>query len=149
MYLAIVLLTMLILPVGSMLAEHWYAGSSLILVAGKWFVFWGLGVRLGLAGIRQYVQPSFTAREIFEISGTDALPLIRELGVANFCSGVVSLLSLWRPTFILPMAIIGAIYYGVAGIRHLIDGHRNAKRTIAMVSDLYFAVVLTLIIAQR
>jgi hypothetical protein len=31
-------------------------------LVGKWFVFWAaVGVRLGLAGLRQILQPSFTA----------------------------------------------------------------------------------------
>ena len=61
MYLITVLLLMLVLPVGSIGAEHSYFHSSvpLILLVGKWFVFWGAGVRLFLAG-----YDSFFSRDL-------------------------------------------------------------------------------------
>ena len=72
-------------------------------LAGRWFVFWGVGVRLGLAGLRQFFQPGFTAKEIFHIGGDEALPLVRELGVANVATAAVGLLSLVFPSFTLPV----------------------------------------------
>ena len=149
MYLAIVLLTMLVLPVGSMAVEHlaFHAGAPLILLAGKWFVFWGVGVRLFLAGLRQFLQPTFTAREIFGIDNDDVLPLVRELGVANFASGVVGLLSIVRPDFTLPAAIAAGIFYGVAGVRHVAVAHKSRNETIAMVSDLFIAAILAAFVA--
>jgi hypothetical protein len=36
-----------------------------------------VGVRLALAGLRQYFDPRFTAEQIFEIHNDDALPLVR------------------------------------------------------------------------
>ncbi|MFA6115306.1 MAG: DUF6790 family protein [Sphingomonas sp.] len=142
MYLAVVLLTMLVLPVGSMLAEHLHGPAPWLLLAGKWFVFWSVGVRLMLAGVRQFAQPSFTAEQIFGTKSPDVLPLIRELGIANVATGVVGLLSLWMPSFTLPVAISAGIFYGVAGVRHALEPHRSANETIAMVSDLFVFVVL-------
>ena len=145
MYLATVLLLMGILPIGSVLLERFAFGSAipLIFLAGKWFVFWGVGLRLVLAGLRQFFQPGFTAREIFDIKADEALPLVRELGVANFAMGVVAVLSLWVPTFVLPVAISAGIFYGVAGMRHVAARARSRNETIAMVSDLFiFAVLL-------
>jgi hypothetical protein len=149
MYLLIVLLTMVLLPLGSIGWEHFVRGAylqspvPLLLLAGKWFVFWAVGVRLVLAGVRQFFDPRFTAAEIFKIRGDEALPIVRELGVANFAAGVVAAASLARPRWVLPMAIIGAIFYGVAGICHLIKGAAGRNETIAMVSDLFvFAVLL-------
>jgi len=46
---------------------------GLILLIGRWFVFWGIGVRLGLAGMRQVLQPGFTVRESFKMRGDEAL----------------------------------------------------------------------------
>ena len=64
MYLLIVLLLMFVLPSGSIYLEHSYLHSAapLMLLAGKWFVFWSAGVRLVMAGLRQYFQPRFTLR---------------------------------------------------------------------------------------
>src|SRR5271168_2776206 len=101
MYFLIVLLFRLVLPVGSIYLEHSYLHSATprMLLIGKWFVFWSAGVRLFLAGLRQFFQPRFTAEQIFGIKSDDALPLVRELGVANFATGVVGIASLVRPGF--------------------------------------------------
>jgi hypothetical protein len=67
MYIVVVALTMLILPLASIAIDlGFYPGaSSVVFSIGRWFVFWGVGVRLFLAGTRQFLQPTFTAREIF------------------------------------------------------------------------------------
>ncbi|HSZ21764.1 MAG TPA: DUF6790 family protein, partial [Candidatus Sulfotelmatobacter sp.] len=109
------------LPVGSIYVEYSYLHSTapLMLLVGKWFVFWSAGVRLLLAGLRQFFQPRFTAEQILGIKSDDALPLVRELGAANFATGVVGIASLAKPSFTLPVAIAAAIFYGIAGIRHV------------------------------
>ena len=51
-YLVPVILLLFVLPAGCVLAEA-IAGrdaSDLLLIVGKWFVFWGVGARLFLAG---------------------------------------------------------------------------------------------------
>jgi hypothetical protein len=143
-YLAIILLLMLVLPAASVLADYAHTPEPALLMplVGKWFVFWGVGIRLGLAGLRQFFQPRFTAAEIFGIAGDEALPLIRELGIANFSLGVVGVASLAAPSFVLPTAIAAAIFYGVAGFRHLARKAGNRNENIAMVSDLFAFVVL-------
>jgi hypothetical protein len=144
MYFIIVLLFMFLAPLGSIYVEHWHlhSAASLIALTGKWFVFWSVGVRLLLAGLRQYFQPSFTARQIFHIEGDAALVVVRELGIANICAGIVGVLSLLYPAFVLPSAVYAAIFYGIAGVRHIAEKNRSANETIAMVSDLFVFIVL-------
>jgi hypothetical protein len=142
-YLITVLLLMAVLPIGSIGAEHFYFHSSapLPLLVGKWFVFWAVGIRLFLAGLRQFFQPRFTAEHIFRIKGDDALPVVRELGVANFATGVVGIVSLAKPGFVLQVAIVAAIFYGVAGVRHVAEKGKSVNENIAMVSDLFVFLV--------
>ena len=143
MYLAIVALTMFILPTISGVIDHvLHPGEPLLAIVGRWFVFWGVGIRLTLAGCRQYLQPSFTAKEIFHMTSAEALPLIRELGVANLATGVVGILSLSFPDFVLPVALSAAIFYGVAGVRHAFERNRSPNENIAMASDIFIALVL-------
>jgi hypothetical protein len=144
MYPLIVLLFMLVLPVGSIYLEHSYLHSAapLMLLIGKWFVFWSAGVRLVIAGLRQFFQPRFTSEQIFDIKGDEALPIVRELGVANFATGVVGVISIARPSFVLPVAIAAAVFYGVAGIRHVAESDRTRNENIAMVSDLFVFLIL-------
>jgi hypothetical protein len=149
MYFVSVVLLTLVLPVASIYADHAYLQTAvpLILLVGKWFVFWSAGVRLVLAGLRQFFQPRFTSEQIFGIKSDDALPIVRELGVANFATGVVGIASLAKPSFVLPVAIAGAIFYGLAGIRHAAEGGRTRNENIAMVSDLFVFLALAAYIA--
>ena len=52
MYLSTVRALMAVLPIGSIGAEHLYfhRPEPIMLLVGKWFVFWGAGIRLFLAG---------------------------------------------------------------------------------------------------
>jgi hypothetical protein len=150
MYLAVVVLTMFALPIGSTLVDHLlHPDAALVWLIGRWFVFWSVGVRLALAGARQTIQPAFTAREIFQMSGDEALPIVRELGVANLGAGVVGLLSLVAPSFVLPAALYAAIFYGAAGIGHVLQRDRSANETIAMASDLFIFAVLAIFVAAE
>ncbi|MFI0842510.1 DUF6790 family protein [Mesorhizobium sp. IMUNJ 23232] len=150
MYLALVVGLMFVLPIVSVLVEYLSlpAGAAIMPLVGKWFVFWCAGVRLLLAGLRQYFQPQFTAREIFDMKSNEALPVVRELGVANFSIGVVGVLSLLAQSFVLPAAIAAGIFYGVAGGRHVMEPARSRNETIAMVSDLFAFVVLAAFVAS-
>ena len=94
-------------------------------------------------GGRQLFQPEFTARQIFKIEGADAFPLVREIGAANLALGAVGVASLWRLDFILPMALTAAIFYGIAGFRHVLETDRSLNETVAMSSDLFVFIVLT------
>jgi hypothetical protein len=117
-------------------AVPWFA------LIGKWFVFWSAGIRLILAGVRQFYQPRFTARDIFGLKNDDALPIVRELGIANFATGIIGTLALARSSFVLPVAIFAAIFYGIAGVRHALETERTVNETVAMASDLFVCLAL-------
>jgi len=141
-YFVVIALTMFILPAASILVEWSLHSSSLLWLIGKWFVFWAVGVRLLLAGVRQYFQPAFTSRDILGIESPDVLVLVRELGGANAAAGIVGLASIVLPTFVLPSAIGSGLFYLVAGIEHLKTKRRGTNETVAMGSDLFAALVL-------
>lgn len=92
--------------------------------------------------MRQFFQPRFTAEQIFGIKSVDALTLVRELGVANFATGVVGITSLAKPSFTLPVAMAAAIFYGVAGIRHVAESNRTRNENVAIISDLLVFLIL-------
>ncbi len=144
MFAVSVLLLMVLLPIVSIGNEHYilHSPAPLMLLVGKWFVFWSAGVRIFGAGLQQFFQPRFTAKEIFGIRSDDALLYVRELGIANFASGTVGILSIWQPSFILPVAIIASLFLGIAGIRHMTDKHRNQNQNLVMVTDLFVSLVL-------
>jgi hypothetical protein len=139
MYLGVIFVTMFAAPLASIALDR--SSTPLIGLVSKWFVFWAVGVRLGLAGLRQIVQPWFTA-EIFKINDERVWPVVRELGIANLALAVVGLASLAKSTFRLPVAIIAAIFYAGAAIEHIRSRHRTTKETVAMASDLFALVIL-------
>jgi hypothetical protein len=137
-YLVSVLLFMLLLPLGSILfgvvVNKQPFGWLLI---GKWFIFWALGVRLFIAGVRQVSKPAFTAKEIFRIDDPGSLPVIRELGFANLCIGLIGILSLFLPSFRTPSAVAAGLYFGLAGFLHLFKKPDSRNELIALISDLF------------
>ena len=141
-YLLVVGLTMLVLPVASIAVDAAMAPAPLLWLIGKWFVFWAVGARLLLAGVRQYLQPGFTSRDIMGIESPEVHVLVRELGGANIASGVVGLASIALPSFVLPTAIGAGIFYVVAGSEHVRADHRGRNETVAMISDFFVALVL-------
>jgi hypothetical protein len=148
MYVLIVIALMLALPLISIVAQilltdhgALQSASNLVVVA-KWYVFWAVGVRLSLAGLRQIIQPRYTAETLLGFKGSDALFFVRELGFANVAMGSVAIASLFAPSWVTPAAMLGAIYYGLAGIIHCFHKNRNKLENVALVSDLFAAVVL-------
>jgi hypothetical protein len=143
-YVAVVLALMLVLPVASILIEFIATSSSRLhpAVVLKWFVFWAVGVRLLLAGLRQIVQPTFTARTVLGLKSEESVFVVRELGFATAAMGCVSVASIIVPGWSMPMALIGAIFFGLAGANHLTHERRSRLQGAAMVSDLFIAVVL-------
>jgi hypothetical protein len=79
MYLASIVLLMLVLPAAGVIVEALWFGSAadVVLLVGKSFVFWAVGVRLFIAGVRQVAQPQFTAESIFEIKDRAAFGIVR------------------------------------------------------------------------
>jgi len=135
---------MVVLPILSIGEEHFYLHSAVPLMSlvGKWFVFWGGGIRLFFAGLRQFFQPRFTAERILGIRSEDSLLFVRELGAANLGTGIVGIASLVKPSFVLPAAVAAAVFFGIAGIRHATDRCRTRNQNIAMISNLFVSLVL-------
>ena len=74
MYIAIVILVMVICPALSVAIEAtaFHHTVSIFALAAKWFVYWVVGIRLFAAGVRQVLQPAFTAREIFGMQSAES-----------------------------------------------------------------------------
>jgi hypothetical protein len=151
MYLAAVVLLMLVLPVASVAIEALRApgAAELMPLVGKWFTFWAVGVRLFLAGVTQTLRPQFTARSIFAIKDEGALAVVREVGFGNLAMGTLGLASLAEPGWLVPAALAGGLYYGLAGVGHVLRKTRNLKEQIALVSDLAIFALLAVFVVSR
>jgi hypothetical protein len=142
-YYAIVATLMLVLPLVSIGADASLNNAAIgWALLAKWFVFWAVGWRLFLAGLRQIIQPSYTARVILGMKHDESQLLVRELGFANVSLGAIGILSLFVPSWRLAAALAGSVFYGLAGVNHIVQSHRNRLENVAMVSDLFAALVL-------
>jgi hypothetical protein len=144
MYIAMVIGLMVIFPITSIALDSLMHGGGMldVTIVGKWFVFWAVGVRLLIAGLRQIVQPRYTAETIFGLKNPDVLFIVRELGFANTAIGSAGLCSMILVGWTLPLAVIGAIFYGLAGINHMMHKQRNKLQNAAMTSDFFAAAIL-------
>jgi len=142
-YFATVLALMGALPVASIALERAVASAprDLPSAIGAWFIFWGIGVRLATAGLRQIVQPSFTAREIFHHQGAESETIVRELGFANVCLGLTAILSLFAPGWRMAAAFGGGLYFGIAGLMHAIKRPATPNEWVALISDLFIFAI--------
>jgi hypothetical protein len=95
------------------------------------------------------MQPSFTAETIFGIKDPSAFGLVREIGFGNLSMGALSLLTLLKPEWLVPAAIVTGLYYGLAVLGHAMRGGGNAHEQIAMWTDLYAFVLLAAIVVTR
>lgn len=147
-YLVFVILLMLVLPVISILIEHSITEKqvSFMQLGGKWFIFWSIGLRLFIAGIRQVIKPSFTAETIFHITNRESHIIVRELGFANICLGAIGIISLFLPDWRMASAFSGGLFMGIAGINHIIKKPAGLNEQIAMISDIFIAIVMSVYI---
>jgi len=132
-----VLLFFLLLPACAAAAEILAAHSSPAAAALRWFVFFAVGCRLFSAGVTQAVRPDFTAGTFFGISDLRAYDLVRELGFANICFGMLGILSLPFRSLRFAAALSGGLYFLLAGIMHACQKGKNPDEWFATVTDLY------------
>jgi hypothetical protein len=143
-YAATVVGLMLVLPLASILIERVANGrdDGPWIPLGRWFVFWAIGARLFSAGVRQCLRPGFTARDIFHLESPDAEIVIRELGFANICMGLMALISGFVPSWRAAAGLTGALYFGLAGVMHLRKRPATSNEWLALVSDLFVLVIV-------
>jgi len=146
-YLYYIIAVMFVFPLVSILIERAYQkkrelSQPVIETTAKWFIFWGVGVRLLTVGLSQALNPAFTA-SILEITD-NCFVAIKEIGFANISMGLLAVISLFVPSWRKAGGFCGGLYLGVAGFLHVgrIPEGINLKETIAMVSDIFIFVIV-------
>ncbi|MET0861256.1 MAG: DUF6790 family protein [Microbacterium sp.] len=141
-YFIVVIAQTVVLPLVSGIIELAATGGDPIQVFGKWWVFWGVGTRLLLAGVVQVSGRGQTAA----ILGADKpsvqeTQLARELGTANIGMGLAGLLAL-VPGWALPAGLAGGVFLLLAGLMHVAKKGKNQKEAVATWTDLVVGVVV-------
>ena len=106
------------------------------------FIFYAVGLRLFLAGIKQTTNPAFTAKEIFHIDSPESFPILREIGFANLCFGQIGLISLFLPQWRIVSALGSGLYYGLAGLQHFIKKLAGTNEKFALITDIIIFLIL-------
>lgn len=141
-YFIVVIGQTIVLPVVSGIIELLAVGGDPVLVFGKWWVFWGVGTRLLLAGVVQVSGGGPTAAVLGTAKPSVAeVQLIRELGTANIGMGLAGLLAL-VPGWALPAGLAGGVFLLIAGILHVPKKGKNAQESVATWTDLVVGVVV-------
>jgi hypothetical protein len=144
-YFILVILQTVVLPIVSGIIELATVGGDPILVFGKWWVFWGVGTRLLVAGIVQASGRGPTTAILGAAKpSVQETQLARELGMANLCIGLAGLLAL-VPGWALPAGFAGGIYLLIAGIMHVPKRGKNAQEQLATWTDLVVGVVVVVL----
>jgi len=144
MYITIILLQTLILPVVSGSIHLAAGGGNPLLVFGIWWAFWGVGTRLVGAGVSQILKPSRTTQGILGITDAGANQIVNELGYANLGMGLLGLAVPSLPEWGIVCAASGAIFMGLAGVRHVMKTGKNIKETVVTWTDLVVLVAVGL-----
>ncbi len=132
-----------VIPVVGFLAEHFSKNIPLTFeLLGKWFIFSAVGLRLFVAGMQQAIKPQFTAKEIFHIHNAESFPIVRELGFANICFGLVGIISLFKPEWRIVSAVASGLYYAFAGLLHIVKKPVSINERFALWTDVFIFLVL-------
>ena len=143
MYLVFVVGTTIVFPLVATII-HLLAdpGADALIVAGSWFVGFGVGVRLLGAGIVQIFRPQFTAKGLLGIDSPGANQVVQELGFANTAMGIAGIVASSLTAWLTPVAAVGGIFLLLAGIRHVAKRGKSVREWIPTITDLILAVVL-------
>jgi hypothetical protein len=141
-YFILVIGQTVVLPLISGILELALVGGDPVLVFGKWWVFWGVGTRLLVAGVVQTSGRGPTAAILGAASpSAQEQQLTRELGVANVGMGLAGILAL-VPGWALPAGFAGGIFLLIAGIMHVPKRNKNAQETLATWTDLIVGIAV-------
>ncbi|HSY60603.1 MAG TPA: DUF6790 family protein, partial [Cytophaga sp.] len=143
-YIIVVSILTFILPLTGAWVQKKIQGISFSFdLLGKWFIFSAVGLRLFMAGCRQIFSPAFTAEEIFHIHSSEVYPIVRELGFANLCFGLIGIFSLTKSHWRIVSAFGSGLYYGLAAILHVTKDASGVNELFALITDtLIFSFLL-------
>ena len=115
----------------------------------KWFIFWGVGIRLFFKGIKLASTPQITGLSLSSFKNRDSYLLLLELGFANMALGAMGILSLINDQWRLIAAIAGAIYFGLTDMLRLLKKTNSRHERVALVYNiLVFLGLVAFMVSQ-
>ena len=74
--------------------------------------------------------------------------IVREIGFGNLAISTLAICTIFRPAWVVPAALVGGLYYGLAGLGHVLREQRNMNETVAMISDGLVFLMLIAVVAN-
>ena len=108
----------------------------------KWFIFWGLGIRLFFKGVKLASTPQFTGLSLSSFKNRESYLLLLELGFANMALGSMGILSVINDQWRLIAAIGGAIYFGLSDMLRVIKKPGGRHELVALIYNIVVLVGL-------
>jgi hypothetical protein len=154
-----VFLNILILPVLSIIINliinyRKNISGNVYEIAGKWFIFWSLGIRLVIAGLMQLFNPAYT-NSLLQLGLSDFI-VIRELGLANFSIGLLCTISFIKKSLRGYVCLYMFIFFTGASILHILridsinfDEFITLVTNIILVIISLYGIIYSLIIEKR
>ncbi len=139
-----------VLPIGSALFEARVDQLALNWPTyWKWFIFWGVGMRLFFKGVKLASAPQFTGLNLSSFKNRETYLLLLELGFANMALGSMGILSVINDQWRLIAAIAGAVYFGLADMLRLLKKPGSRHELVALLYNvLVFAGLVGYLIFQ-
>ncbi len=134
-YFFLLLFLHLIFPGAAILIDH--SVNHLPIdpaLVGKWVLFFSVGLRVFIAGLVQTLNPAFTATKIFRFKQKESYVVVRELGFGNISNGVMGILSLAKVEWRGITSIAAGIFFGLAGIQHLVRKPDSFNEILALIT---------------
>jgi hypothetical protein len=115
----------------------------------KWFIFWGVGIRLFFKGIRLASTPQFTGLSLSSFKNRESYLLLLELGFANMALGSMGILSVINDQWRFIAAIAGAIYFGLTDMLSLLKKTDGRHERVALIYNiLVFSGLVAFMVSQ-
>jgi hypothetical protein len=115
----------------------------------KWFIFWGVGIRLFFKGIRLASMPQMTSLSLSSFKNRESYLLLLELGFANMALGAMGILSVINDQWRLIAAIAGAIYFGLTDMLRLLKKTDDRHERVALIYNiLVFSGLVAFMVSQ-
>jgi hypothetical protein len=134
-----------LLPVLSIICEFKIEHSAINWeLTGKWFIFWAIGMRLFLSGIRQASSPEFTVTKIFRVRNRETFILNRRLGFASIALGIMGILSVINDEWRMIAAITSGVFFGLSVIQDATGKIVNLVEISVLIFDVLTFCVLGL-----
>jgi len=148
-YIVNVYLLTVLLPFTAMSIESFGSKDKLsVAVLAKWFLFFAVGIRFLLGGIRQVVRAKMKTGEIFYIERKSCCPIVKELGFANLSFGAVAVVSLYVPSWRIVSAFSSSFYYGAAVLNGFFGKPASANEIFIRVSNGCIFVILLILLLE-